>query len=123
MDIQNQIKRTLSQPECLAYVSEPWKPKSKGWFQLPAPQIVKGGPSPRRLLEPVAEPQGVPAEVGAVVGLELVRVEQEDQMRIWNELDPGTSAGSRSAGGPSDPLSGALSPWLAGRAGVCHAGT
>jgi len=60
--------------------------EGKGWFQLPAPQIEKGGPSPRRLLEPVAEPQGVPAELGAIVGLELVRVEQEDQMRIWNEL-------------------------------------
>jgi hypothetical protein len=124
MDIQSQIKRTLSQPEGLAYVSELLEGEEylsrtdvavkvceefgfqdprgqhqlggclkalreledKGWFQLPAPQIEKGGPSPRRLLEPVAEPQGVPGEVGAILGLELVRVEQEDQMRIWNEL-------------------------------------
>src|ERR1700733_13673078 len=124
MDIQSQIKRTLSQPEGLAYVSELLEGEEylsrtdvavkacgelgfqdprgqhqlggclkalreledKGWFQLPAPQIEKGGPSPRRLLEPVAEPQGVPGEVGAIVGLELVRGEQEDQMRIWNEL-------------------------------------
>src|SRR6202789_558005 len=124
MDIQNQIKRTLSQPECLAYVSgllegEEYLSRTdvavkvceefgfqdprgqhqlggclkalrelegKGWFQLRAPQIEKGGTRSRRLLEPVAEPQGVPAEVGAIVGLELVRVEQEDQMRIWNEL-------------------------------------
>src|SRR3984885_7883919 len=120
MDIQNQIKRTLSQPECLAYVSElleaegylsrtdvavkvceefgfqypggqhqlgggrqAWRKRGdKGGFQLPAPRIEKGGPSPRRLLEPVAEPQGVPGEGGAILGLELVRVEQEDQMRI-----------------------------------------
>ncbi len=60
--------------------------EAKGWFQLPAAEIEKGGPSPRRVLELVAEAQGVPAEVGAIVGLELVRVEQENQMRIWNEL-------------------------------------
>jgi len=124
MDIQNQIKRTLSQPEGLAYVREVLEGEEylsrtdvavqvceefgfqdprgqhqlggclkalrelegKGWFQLPAPQIEKGRPSPRRLLRAVDQPQKVPGEVGAIVGLELVRVEQEDQMRIWNEL-------------------------------------
>lgn len=60
--------------------------EAKGWFQLPPPQIQKGAPSPRRLREAVAEPQQVPGEVGAIVGLELVQVEQESQMRIWNEL-------------------------------------
>src|SRR6202041_3805617 len=43
-------------------------------------------PSPRRLLEPVAEPQAVPGEAGEIKGLELVVGEHEDQMRIWNEL-------------------------------------
>jgi hypothetical protein len=38
------------------------------------------------LREAVAEPQQVPGEVGEIVGLELVQVEQESQMRIWNEL-------------------------------------
>jgi hypothetical protein len=38
------------------------------------------------LTEPVAEPEAVPAEVGVVGGLELILVEQENQMRIWNEL-------------------------------------
>jgi hypothetical protein len=57
-----------------------------GWFQLPPPEIQKGLPSPRRLLAPVAEPEAVPGEVGDVGGLELVLVEQESQMRIWNEL-------------------------------------
>ena len=60
--------------------------EAKGWFQLPRPEIQKGGPVPRRLSEPVAEPRGVPAEVGNVGGLELILVEQESQMRIWNEL-------------------------------------
>jgi hypothetical protein len=124
MDMQNQIKRTLSQPEGLAYVGELLEAEEylsrtdvavkvcaefgfqdprgqhqlsgclkalrelegRGWFQLPAPQIEKGGPSPRRLPRAVDQPQKVPGEVGAIVGLELVRVEQEDQMRIWNEL-------------------------------------
>ncbi|HXX17156.1 MAG TPA: hypothetical protein VEJ47_19805, partial [Candidatus Eremiobacteraceae bacterium] len=60
--------------------------EAKGWFQLPPPEIQKANPTPRRLPEPVPETKGVPEEVGHVVGLELVLVEQEGQMRIWNEL-------------------------------------
>lgn len=60
--------------------------EAKGWFQLPGPEIQKGGPSPRRLSQTVAEPEAVPADVGDVGGLELILVEQESQMRIWNEL-------------------------------------
>ena len=60
--------------------------EAEGWFQLPEPQIHKSAPSPRRLSSPVEQPQGVPAEVGDVGGLELILVEQESQMRIWNEL-------------------------------------
>jgi hypothetical protein len=62
--------------------------EAKGRFKLPPPRIQnqKGGPTPRRLSEPVAEPEGVPDEVSAVGGLELILVEQEEQMRIWNEL-------------------------------------
>ena len=60
--------------------------EAKGWFQLPSPQVQKADPAPRRLPEPVEEPKGVPPEVGDVGGLELILVEQENQMRIWNEL-------------------------------------
>jgi len=60
--------------------------EAKGWYQLPRPEIQKGGPAPRRLSQTVEEPKGVPAEVGEVAGLELILVEQETQMRIWNEL-------------------------------------
>ncbi len=63
--------------------------EAKGKFQLPPPRVEngeKGGPRPRRLAEPVAEPQAVPGEVGEIGGLELILVEQESQMRIWNEL-------------------------------------
>ena len=125
MDVQNQIKRALSKPAAIEYISRLLEEEeefltrtelaevvceefgfqdprgqnqlggclkglremeAKGWFQLPEAQIQKGGPSPRRLPEPVAEPEGVPDEVGQVGGLELVLVEQESQMRIWNEL-------------------------------------
>jgi hypothetical protein len=60
--------------------------EAKGWFQLPPPQIQKSGPSPRRLTDAVAAAEAVPEEVGEIVGLELLLVEQESQMRIWNEL-------------------------------------
>ena len=124
MHVQNQIKRALSAPEAIEYVSrlleedellsrteladclceefgfqDPRGQKqrggclkglreleAKGWFQLPPPAIHKGGPSPRRLSEPVTEPAAVPGEVGEVGGLELILVEQESQLRIWNEL-------------------------------------
>jgi hypothetical protein len=124
MNIQNQIKRVLSEPEAIEYVSrlleeeeffsrteladflgeefgfqDPRGEKqrggclkglreleAKGWFQLPPPEIQKRAPSPRRLPTPVTEPEAVPGEVGGVSGLELILVEQESQMRIWNEL-------------------------------------
>jgi hypothetical protein len=60
--------------------------EARGWFQLPGPEIQKGAPSPRRLSGAVPEPAGVPAEAGDVAGLELVLVEDESRMRIWNEL-------------------------------------
>jgi hypothetical protein len=60
--------------------------EAKGWFQLPRPEIQKGSPVPRRLSEPVAEPEGVPGEVGEIGALELILVGRESQMRIWNEL-------------------------------------
>ena len=124
MELQNQIKRTLSTPEAIESVRRMLEDESvssrmelaelvceefgfqdprgenqwggclkalrelegQGKFQLPAPAMQRGRPAPRRLDQPVAEPQSVPAEVGDVSGLELVRVEQESQMRIWNEL-------------------------------------
>jgi len=58
----------------------------QGEFQLPPPRTKKSSPTPRRLDQPVPEPQAVPEEVGAVGGLELILVGQESQMRIWNEL-------------------------------------
>jgi len=57
-----------------------------GSITLPqSPRKIKKR-SPRRLAQPLPEPQAVPSEVGALRGLELLLVATEEQMRIWNEL-------------------------------------
>jgi len=60
--------------------------EGQGTFELPPPRKKRGRSAPRRLDQPVSLPECVPAEVGEVDGLELILVEQESQMRIWNEL-------------------------------------
>ncbi|HIE56368.1 MAG TPA: DUF4338 domain-containing protein, partial [Chromatiaceae bacterium] len=58
--------------------------------RLPAPAAGKGGerrkPTPRRSGQPVPLPRDVPDTVGAVQGLEMVLVEDEEQLRLWNDL-------------------------------------
>jgi len=57
-----------------------------GSITLPqAPRKIKKR-SPRRLAEPLPEPQAVPREIGELRGLELLLVETEVHMRIWNEM-------------------------------------
>jgi hypothetical protein len=58
----------------------------KGRIVLPAPQTQPGPSRPRRLTEPVLQPQDVPDTAGQVRGLSLVVVETAAHMRIWNEL-------------------------------------
>ena len=55
-------------------------------IELPASRAPSGLPSPRRLEAPVAAAWEVPAEVSAVEGLSLVRVETVEQRRVWNTL-------------------------------------
>ena len=55
-------------------------------FVLPVSLIEHGQRSPRRLGEPIAAVEGVPAEAGDVRGLRLIVVETVEQMRIWNEM-------------------------------------
>jgi len=125
MKIQNQIKRTLSQPEAIEQINNMLdtntninrtkmadlicdqfkfinprgerqrsgclkalrKLEQDGLFVLPVPNKTGSvKKSPRRLDEPVPEPQGVPNEVGKICELKLVSVETEEYMRIWNEL-------------------------------------
>ena len=59
-----------------------------GHFTLPPPgsQGLHAKPSPRRLPQAVPPPQEVPAAAGEVRNLELILVETEGQMRIWNEM-------------------------------------
>ncbi len=60
--------------------------EEKGYLVLPAPRARSGPARPRRLGRRVPSPEGVPGTVGEVRGLELVVVQTEEQMRIWNEL-------------------------------------
>lgn len=60
--------------------------EAKGGFVLPPPQTKPGPGSPRRLAQAVPPPQDVPETAGQIRGLELVPVETDEQMRIWNEL-------------------------------------
>ena len=57
-----------------------------GRIQLPAPRHERRRCRPRGLGRPVPEPQGVPARVDQVQGLELVEVTGDDQRRLWTEL-------------------------------------
>ena len=57
-----------------------------GQIVLPAPRTTPGRPQGRRLEQPVPAPKAVPAEVGELIGLDLVLVEDDAHRAIWNEL-------------------------------------
>ena len=57
----------------------------RGHIVLPM-SIKRGNTSPRRLLEPVPTPLGVPPDVGDVQGLKIILVETTEHVRIWNEM-------------------------------------
>ena len=57
-----------------------------GHFILPASVMPKSIKNPRRLGLAVPDPVDVPALVGTVQGLALVKVDNVDLMRIWNEM-------------------------------------
>ena len=124
MNIQSQIKRTLSLSTSIEYIKQLLGVKgvehrtdlakqvctrfkfhdargemqtsgclkalrdleASGHFELPKVERKVGTKSPRRLIEPVPLPVGVPNEVNNIARLELVKVEETEQMRIWNEL-------------------------------------
>lgn len=60
--------------------------EAQGYFALPTARHSPGPKSPRRLAQPPPPLTNVPLQVGDVLGLELVIVNNEDQMRLWNEL-------------------------------------
>jgi hypothetical protein len=125
MEKQNQVKRTLSQPDSIETVRELLRRhadanrtavtravcrhfgfvdargaiqlgsclkalrdlESAGHFVLPPPTYAASRiKSPRGLGEPVPAPLQVPAHVGAVHALQLIRVDSTPQLRIWNEM-------------------------------------
>ena len=57
-----------------------------GRFQLPAARRQPPQAGPRRLPEPVAEPRNLPSSAEWVEELQLIRVESDAEVRIWNEL-------------------------------------
>jgi len=125
MQVQHEIKRTLSRPENLEEIRQMLdgsgavlrtvladdvcerfgffdargdKQRStclkalrdlekKGHFVLPTASAAEGRThTPRRLAEAVPAAKDVPATAGAVQGLRVVIVEEEHQLRLWNEL-------------------------------------
>ena len=62
------------------------KLEARGLFILPPPLTKPGCPTPRRLGYSVPSPEELPTEAGEILGLELVEVKTEEQMRVWNEL-------------------------------------
>lgn len=58
----------------------------KRHIELPRSGSIRGKRSPRRLVEGVVEAKEVPRDVSEIRELRLMRVEEEEQMRIWNEL-------------------------------------
>ena len=59
-----------------------------GHFQLPATRYpaITVPKTPKRLGRPLEVPCDVPAKVGDVRGLALIKVETSDHMRMWNEM-------------------------------------
>ena len=62
------------------------KLEQHGHFTLPQRRGKRRAPSPRRLGTAMPAPAGVPSDVGSVIGLQLVRVEDTELIKVWNEL-------------------------------------
>ncbi len=81
-----------------------------GHFTLAASRQTKQRTSRPRVAQPVAQPTAIPAEVGELQKLELIRVRHPDELRIWNEMM--LSEHPRGAG----PLAGRQMRYLIGSA-------
>ncbi len=57
-----------------------------GRFQLPEARRQSPQTDPRRLTKPVEEPRNTPSAAGRIEELQLIRVETDTEIRIWNEL-------------------------------------
>ena len=57
-----------------------------GRFQLPEPRRPSPQPGPKRCTAPVEQPRNLPSSAGQIQQLQLIRVETDTEVRIWNEL-------------------------------------
>ncbi len=57
-----------------------------GRFRLPEARRPSPQTEPRRCTEPVEEPRELPSAAGQIQELQLIRVETDTEVRIWNEL-------------------------------------
>lgn len=57
-----------------------------GCCQLPESKNPQPKTKPKRLTEPVEQPINIPTLVEQIQKLQLIRVENDNEMRIWNEL-------------------------------------
>ena len=57
-----------------------------GRFELPQARRPSPQAGPRRRTEPVEAPRDLPSAVGQIQQLQLIRVETDTEVRIWNEL-------------------------------------
>jgi len=57
-----------------------------GHFRLPSSTRKTVPRFPQRLEQPVPQPRKVPVDAGQIRGLQLIIVETNEQVRIWNEL-------------------------------------
>ena len=57
-----------------------------GRFELPQARGPSPQAGPRRRPEPVEAPRALPSAVGQIQQLQLIRVETDTEVRIWNEL-------------------------------------
>lgn len=60
--------------------------EGKGYFTLPKAYWIPGKRTQKRLKAPVAAPKDLPNTVSDIQQLELILVDTEEHMRIWNEL-------------------------------------
>ncbi len=95
--------------------------EQEGHFVLPPPNFVRHTkPTPRRLPEAVPAPLDVPTAAGEVRGLAFsTGRDGPPDPHLERTHGAGASAGSRSIGRSSTPVSNRLGPWLARGPGVC----
>jgi hypothetical protein len=57
-----------------------------GRFQLPQARTPSPQAAPRRLTEPVEEARNLTSAAGQIEALQLIRVQTDTEIRLWNEL-------------------------------------